>query len=81
MGNGIIEYEEPVRAEVGPWLEAHLDCDTIVDDLGNDVLVYAYTKDPAFNFALSRYRREKYENQVILRGISSSGLMSISVLR
>ena len=74
---GIFEFKSPQERDAGEWLEQHLDCDTIVDDLGKYIVVYAYTTDPAFNGALSDYQQEKYSGQYVLRGISSDGLNSI----
>lgn len=74
---GIFEFSHPQEIDAGEWLEEHLDCDAIVDDLGTRIVVYAYTLDPDYNGALSEYQREKYTDRFVLRGISSDGLNCI----
>lgn len=74
---GIYEFLNPWEVDAGEWLENHLDCDAIIDDLGTKIVVYAYTRNPQFNRKLSDYRKESYSGKTILRGISSVGLNSI----
>ena len=58
--------------------EDHLDCDTIADYNGSKIVVYAFTLDPKYNYALKGYRKtKKLDNQQILKGISSDGLNSL----
>ena len=72
---GIFEYTIPQRINAEKWLNEHLDCDAIIDDLGNDFVVYAFTLNPKYNYALRKYKSMKsYTKQYLLRGISSDGL-------
>lgn len=75
--SGIFEYEMPLEMYAGKWLETHLDCDTIVDDLGERIVVYAYSSAAEYNAALSDFRREKYPRQYVMRGIPSDALNGI----
>ena len=69
---GIFEFVNPQDVDIGEWLENHTDCDAIVDDRpGNRMTVYAYTREPAYNFALSQYQQEHFGNYTILSGIPS----------
>ena len=74
---GIIEFTNPQEVDAGEWMESHLDCDTIMDDLGQKLLVYAYSREPRYNRALEDYHKLKYSRHLILKGISSDGLNSI----
>ena len=76
---GIFEYTEPQTVNKETWAREHLDCDAIVDDNGSTIVVYAFTLDPRFNYALERFKKktEKYLRQFILGGISSDGLNSL----
>lgn len=75
---GIFEFESPKEVSTEEWLEEHLDCDTIVDNLGSTIIVYAFTLDPQYNYALKAYRKSrKLDKQHILRGLSSDGLNSL----
>ena len=64
-------------APPGEWANEHLDCDAIIDYYGSSIVVYAFTIDPEYNSLLGDYRKKKYRNQKILKGISSNGLNSI----
>ena len=60
---------------LGKWI-----CRTkVVDDNGNTIVVYAFTLNPEFNYALEKFKKKtaKYLNQFILAGISSDGLNSL----
>ena len=76
---GIYEYTEPQTVSKETWARDHLDCDAIVDDNGNTIVVYAFTLNPEFNYALEKFKKKtaKYLNQFILAGISSDGLNSL----
>ena len=75
---GIFEFKSPQMISTEQWAKEHLDCNAIIDDLGNHIVVYAFTKEPKYNYALSLYKEEKhYTKQFILRGISSDGLNSL----
>lgn len=75
---GIFEYKEPQTVNTEEWLNNHLDCDAIIDDHDNTIVVYAYVTDPRYNCALEGYKKKKdYKKQYILRGISSDGLNSL----
>ena len=72
---GIYEFEKPKKINTETWLNEHLDCNAIIDYLGEDVVVYAFTIDPKYNYALKKYKsKQNYEKQHLLRGISSDGL-------
>lgn len=72
---GIFEFAIPQRINAEKWLSDHLDCNAIIDDLGNDFIVYAFTCNPKYNYALKKYKNTKnYAKQYLLRGISSDGL-------
>ena len=74
---GIFEFTSPKEVDTDQWLEDHLDCDTIADYNGSKIVVYAFTLDPKYNYALKGYRKtKKLDNQQILKGISSDGLNS-----
>ena len=74
---GIFEFSMPQEVEAGQWMADHLDCDTIIDDHGKKLLVYAFVVKPEFNFELEKLQEKKYKSQYILKGISSDGLNSI----
>ena len=75
---GIFEFTSPKEVDTDQWLEDHLDCDTIADYNGSKIVVYAFTLDPKYNYALKGYRKtRKLDNQQILKGISSDGLNSL----
>ena len=74
---GIFEFVIPQTIDTGKWANDHLDCDAIIDNHGSTIVVYAFTIDPKYNSSLGDYRRKKYRNQKILRGISSNGLNSL----
>ena len=75
---GIFEFTSPKEVDTDQWLEDHLDCDTIADYNGSKIVVYAFTLDPKYNYALKGYRKtKKLDNQQILKGISSDGLNSL----
>ena len=75
---GIFEYMPPQTISKEKWLNEHLDCDAIIDNLGQMIVVYAFTKDPEYNFALGLfYKKKNYTTQQILMGISSDGLNSL----
>ena len=72
---GIFEFTTPQRINAEKWLSEHLDCNAIIDDLGNDFLVYAFTRNPKYNYALKKYKNMRNSaKQHLLRGISSDGL-------
>lgn len=75
---GIFEFTSPQKISTEQWANEHLDCNAIIDDLGSYIIVYAFTQDPKYNYALSIFKKEKnYTKQFILRGISSDGLNSL----
>ena len=75
---GIFEYTPPQTISKERWVNEHLDCDAIIDNLGSTIVVYAFTRDPEYNYDLKIYFKKKnYTNQQILRGISSDGLNSL----
>lgn len=75
---GIFEFTTPTEVSTEKWLEEHLDCDTIVDDFGSTLVVYAFTLEPKYNYALENYKKiHKLDKQRILGGISSDGLNSL----
>ena len=75
---GIFEFSTPQTISTEKWINEHLDCDAIIDNLGSTIIVYAFTRDPKYNCALEGYMKEKnYADQHILRGISSDGLYSL----
>ncbi|MBO4396642.1 MAG: hypothetical protein J5819_09895 [Eubacterium sp.] len=75
---GIFEFNSPKEVDTDQWLEEHLDCDTIADYKGNKLIVYAFTLDPRYNYALEEYKESKrLDKQHILGGISSDGLNSL----
>lgn len=74
---GIFEYTIPITIDTGVWANDHLDCDAIIDNLGSNIVVYAFTREPKYNSALKEYRKQKFSSQKILRGISSNGLNSL----
>ena len=79
---GIFEYIPPRTISTETWLNEHLDCDAIIDNLGSNIIVYAFTRDPEYNFELKQYKKSKnYAKQHILRGISSDGLNSLFYLQ
>ena len=72
---GIFEFTSPQEISTELWANEHLDCDAIIDDRGSTIVVYAFTRDPKYNYALQQYKKEKkLIKQYILRGISSDGL-------
>ena len=75
---GIFEFTIPQKIGTEKWAREHLDCDAIIDNLGNYIIVYAFTRNPRFNFALEGFKRKNnFNKQHILRGISSDGLNSL----
>lgn len=75
---GIFEFTSPKEVNTDQWLEEHLDCDTIADYNGSTIVVYAFTLEPKYNYALKGYRKsKKLDKQQILKGISSDGLNSL----
>lgn len=75
---GIFEFTSPQKISTEKWIKEHLDCDAIIDNLGSSIIVYAFTRNPKYNYALVGYKKEKnYKKQHILRGISSDGLNSL----
>ena len=73
-----IQFDSPQKISTELWANEHLDCNAIIDDLGSYIVVYAFTRDPKYNYALTKYKKEKnYTKQFILRGISSDGLNSL----
>ena len=72
---GIFEFTSPQEISTELWANEHLDCDAIIDDCGSTIVVYAFTRDPKYNYALQQYKKDKkLVKQYILRGISSDGL-------
>ena len=75
---GIFEYTPPQTISKERWINEHLDCDAIIDNLGQNIVVYAFTRNPEYNYNLSVYYKKKnYTTQHILMGISSNGLSSL----
>ena len=75
---GIFEFLSPQTIGKETWINEHLDCDSIIDDQGNSIVVYAFTIDPKYNYDLEEYKQKgNYSKQYILRGISSDGLSSL----
>ena len=75
---GIFEFISPQKISTEKWINEHLDCDAIIDNLGSTIIVYAFTQNPEYNHALVGYKKKKnYKDQHILRGISSDGLNSL----
>ena len=75
---GIFEFSNPQKIRTETWANEHLDCNAIIDYLGNDIIVYAFTRDPKYNYALTKYKKAgRYNKQTILRGISSDRLNSL----
>ena len=75
---GIFEYNPPQTMSKEKWLNEHLDCDAIIDNLGQTIVVYAFTRDPEYNYELTQYKRSHdFFGQHILMGISSDGLNSL----
>lgn len=75
---GIFIFKSPTEVNTDKWLENHLDCDTIADYHGNTMIVYAFTRDPKYNYSLEEYKlSHQMDNQRILGGISSNGLNSL----
>lgn len=72
---GIFQFASPQKISTEQWANEHLDCNAIIDDFGDNIIVYAFTRDPKYNYVLEKYKKEKnYTSQYILRGISSDGL-------
>ena len=72
---GIFEFTSPQKINAEKWLREHLDCNAIIDDLGNDLIVYAFTREPKYNYSLKKFKaKNNYSKQYLLRGISSDGL-------
>lgn len=75
---GIFEYNPPRTISKEKWMNEHLDCDAIIDNMGSMIVVYAFTNNPEYNYLLSEYRKKRsYKQQHILMGISSDGLNSL----
>lgn len=75
---GIFEFSHPQMIRKETWINEHLDCDSIIDDQGSSIVVYAFTQDPKYNYDLEEYKRNgNFSKQYILRGISSDGLSSL----
>ena len=75
---GIFEFTSPQTISTEKWINEHLDCDAIIDNLGSTIVVYAFTRDPKYNYALEKFRKERnYNQQHILMGVSSDGLNSL----
>ena len=74
---GIIEYTTPQEVDAGEWIGTHIDCDTIIEDLGDRLLVYAFATNPHYNKALLSYKRHKYGNLCILKGVSENAIGSL----
>lgn len=72
---GVFEYTTPQEISAEQWLNEHLDCNAIVDNHGDEFVIYAFTLDPKYNIALREYKdSHDYSKQYLLRGISSDGL-------
>ena len=74
---GIFVFHTLQTLDTGRWANEHLDCDAIIDNHGSTIVVYAFTVDPKYNSSPKDFRKEKYSNQKMLRGISSNVLNSI----
>lgn len=74
---GIFEFITPQEVNASEWMENHLDCDTIMDDKGQTLIVYAFTMESKYNSTLADYRKKKYGKHYILKGISSNALNSL----
>lgn len=75
---GIFEFTSPQEMSTEEWLNEHLDCDAIIDNLGKTIIVYAFTREPRYNYILESFKKmRRLDRQHILRGISSDGLNSL----
>lgn len=72
---GIFQFSTPQEINAEKWLNEHLDCNAIIDNHGDEFIVYAFTLDPKYNYALKKYKSSNnFGKQFLLRGISSDGL-------
>ena len=46
---GIFEFASPQTIDTGIWANEHLDCDAIIDNHGDTIVVYAFTLDSKYN--------------------------------
>lgn len=50
---GIFEFTSSQKISTEKWVNEHLDCDVIIDNLGSSIIVYSLTLNPEYNYALS----------------------------
>ncbi len=76
---GVIVLDEPIEVDTGKWIEDHIECDTIKEDVaqGLRMIVFAYANSPAANTALEKYRDENMRGRKILKGLSKYAFASI----
>lgn len=74
--NDIAVLEDPIKMDLGEWILAHPDCDTICDETGEDgeIRIYAYSLNKAGNRMLMLVRNEKYTDKRILGGLSKDAI-------
>ena len=74
---GIMVYIKPQIVDLGLWTENHLDVDAIYNEEDGKPIIYAFSKNKNYNSKLRSYRRTRFKEQFILKGVSSDGLNSI----
>ena len=75
---GIFEYTTPQEMDLEEWLESHIECDAIMEHVDSSRLrVYAFTRSPKYNRLLMSYRKRKYGNLRILKGVSENAIGSL----
>ena len=70
--NDIVVLESPIEVDTGEWIENHIECDTVVENISQGIrmLVYAYADSPEGNISLKKFRDEKMKGKKILKGLS-----------
>lgn len=70
---GVFVLKEPQVVNASQWMEDHLDCNTIMDDLGEILVVYAFVEEQRCNGVLASYwdENQPMQSHHILHGIPS----------
>ena len=72
--DGIVFFVEPYKANKIDWIYDHLDCDTVYredEKYSNTVYIICYAKDSKYNEKLYEVKKNSYQDDILMRGVSS----------
>ena len=72
----VVIPEYPITVNLGEWVIAHPECDSICERIGTgpNYLIYAYATGKEGNGDLEDLRDEKFSDKKILEGVSLDGI-------